>query len=54
MPGFEYMPCLACSKDILDLPMKGNSKSTSGNSLSPSGVQKKDLGAALQTLLSLR
>ena len=35
--------------------MKGNSKRTSGNSMSPLGggeVQKKDLGAASPTLLT--
>ena len=32
--------------------MKGNSKCTSGNSLSQAGVQKKDIGAASQTLLT--
>ena len=30
--------------------MKGNSKRTSGNSLSPLGVKYKDISAALQTL----
>ena len=41
-------------KAIVDLPirMKGNSKCTSSNSLSPAGVQNKDIGAALQTLLT--
>ena len=35
-------------KIIVDLPisMKGNSKRSSGNSLSPLGAQSKDLGAA--------
>ena len=39
---------------IVDLPikMKGNSKHTSVNSLSRLGAQNKDLGAALQTLLT--
>ena len=39
---------------IVDLPirMKGNSKCTSSNSLSPAGAQNKDIGAALQTLLT--
>ena len=39
-------------KAIVDLPirMKRNSKRTSGNSLSPLGVQEKDIGAASQTL----
>ena len=32
--------------------MKGNSKCTSSNSLSPEGAQNKDIGAALQTLLT--
>lgn len=41
-------------KAIVDLPvsLKENSKCTSGNSLSPKGAQNKDLGAALQTLLT--
>ena len=40
-------------KAISDLPikMKGNSKLTSGNSLSPLEAQNKDIGAASQTLL---
>ena len=38
----------------LSIRMKGNSKRTSGNSLSLPGAQNKDLGAALQTLLGLR
>ena len=40
-------------KAISDLPIKvrGNSKLTSGNSLSPLEAQNKDIGAALQTLL---
>ena len=42
---------------IVDLPirLKGNSRRTSGNSLSPLGVpssQNKDTGAASQTLLT--
>ena len=39
---------------IVDLPikMKGNSKRTSRNSLSPLGVQDEDISAALQTLLT--
>ena len=32
--------------------LKGSSKHTFGNSLNPVGVQKKDLTAALQTLLT--
>ena len=32
--------------------MKGNSKRTSGNSLSPLGPQNKNIGAAWQTLLT--
>ena len=32
--------------------MKGNSKRTSGNSLSPLGAQNKDIGAASQTILT--
>ena len=32
--------------------VKGNSKRTSGNSLSPLGVQNKDVYAALQTVLT--
>ena len=41
-------------KAIVDLPikMKGNSKRTSGNSLSPLGAQNKELGTASQTLLT--
>ena len=41
-------------KAIVYLPirMKGNSKPTSGNLLSPLGAQNKDLSAALQTLLT--
>ena len=40
-------------KAISDLPIKvrGNSKLTSGNSLSPLKAQNKDIGAASQTLL---
>ena len=40
--------------DIVEMPikMKGNSKRTSGVSLSPLGAQNEDLGAALQTLLT--
>ena len=39
---------------IVDLPikMKGNSKRSSCNSLSPLGVQNKDLVAASQTLIT--
>ena len=39
---------------IVDLPikMKGNSKRTSGNSLSPLGAQNKKIGASSQTLLT--
>ena len=33
--------------------MKGDTKCTSANSLSPLGAQKKGLGAALQTLLGM-
>ena len=38
----------------MDLPIrvKGNSKRTSGNLLSPLGTQKKDFGTASQTLLT--
>ena len=32
--------------------MKGNSKRISGNSFGPLGAQNKDIGAALQTLLT--
>ena len=32
--------------------IKGNSKRTSGNSFGPLGAQKKEFGAALQTLLT--
>ena len=32
--------------------MKGNSKRISSNSLSPFGAQNKEIGAALQTLLT--
>ena len=41
-------------KTIVKLPtrMKGNLKCTSGNSLSLSGPQNKDIGAALKTLLT--
>ena len=41
-------------KAIVDLPirLKGNSKHTSGNSLSPLGAQNKHFGAASQTLLT--
>ena len=41
-------------KDIVDLPirMKGTFKRTSSNSLSPLGGQKKDIGAASQTILT--
>ena len=41
-------------KAIVDLPirLKGNSKHTSGNSLSLLGSQKTDLGATSQTLLT--
>ena len=35
----------------LSTRMKGNLKCTSGNSLSLSGPQNKDIGTALQTLL---
>ena len=39
---------------IVDLPikMKGNSKCTSGNLLSPLVAQTKDIGSALQMLLT--
>ena len=42
-------------KAIVGLPirMKGDTKCTSGNSLSPLDAQKKGLGAALQTLLGM-
>jgi len=41
-------------KAIVDLPikMKGNSKRTSGNSLTPLGPQNKNIGAAWQALLT--
>ena len=41
-------------KAIVDLPirLKGNSKRTSGNSLSPLEAHNKDLGTASQTLLT--
>ena len=37
-------------KAIVDLPirMKGSSKRTSGNTLSPLGAQNRDMGAASQ------
>ena len=40
--------------EIVDLlsRLKGNSKCTSGNSLSPLWAQKKNIGAALQMLLA--
>ena len=44
VPGFEYMPWLA----LFHWPIKH----TSGYSLSPLGTQKKNLGAASQTLLA--
>ena len=42
------------TKDIVDLPIRirGNSKRTSGNSLSPLGAQNEDIGTAPQTLLT--
>ena len=42
------------TNDIVEMPikMKGNSKRTSSISLSSLGAQNKDLGAALQTLLT--
>ena len=42
-------------KAIVDLPirLKGNSKHTSGNSLSPLETQNKDIGAASKTLALL-
>ena len=54
VPGFEYMPQLACWKSIGDLPitMKANSKCTSGNLLSPLVAQNKHIGSALQMLLT--
>ena len=41
-------------KAFVDLPikMKGNSKHTSGNSLTPFGAQNKNISAASQTLLT--
>ena len=41
-------------KGLVDLPirMEGNSKCTSGNSLSPLGTQNKEFGAASQTALT--
>ena len=53
------MFCLSRHRDwpiknvIVDLPIriKGNSKRTSGNSLSPLEEQNKDIDAASQTLL---
>ena len=41
-------------KGLVDLPirMKGNSKCSAVNSLSPLGTQKKELGVASQTLLT--
>ena len=41
-------------KSIIDLLMriKGNSKHTPGDSFSQFGAENKDLGAALQTLLT--
>ena len=47
------MICLL-KKAIVDLPirLKGNSKCTSGNSLSLLWAQKKNIGAALQMLLT--
>ena len=46
---------LPVKKGIVDLSirMKGNSKTNFRNSLSPLGAQNKDLGAALQTSLTL-
>ena len=48
------MTGLLIKNPIVDLPikMKENSKRTLGNSLSPWGVQDKDMGAASQTLLT--
>ena len=45
---------ICVKKATVDLPirMKGNSKHTSGNSLSPLRAQKKVLGVASQTLLT--
>ena len=55
----EYKDLSTChdwpvKKAIVDLPirLKGNSKRTSGNSLSPLGAQNKHFGAASQTLLT--
>ena len=42
---------LSTRHDLL-IRLKGNSKCTSGNSLSLLGVQNKNLGVALQTLLT--
>ena len=36
------------------ISMKGNSKHTSGHSLSPLGTQNKDIGTASQTLLTAK
>ena len=54
-----YQDLITChdwpvKKDIVDFPvrMKGNLKRTSSNLLSPLGDQNKDLGTALQTLLT--
>ena len=54
MPRFEYVPCCPIKNIIVDLPIKtkGNSKCTSGNSLSLLGTQNKDISAASQTLLT--
>ena len=54
-PGSEYEPWLACQKkQNVNLPirMKGNSKRTSGYSLSPLGAHNRVIGAALQMWLT--
>ena len=51
IPGFEYVPLLACSKPIINLPvrlsMKGNSKCPSSNFLSMQEALYKDLAIYL-------
>ena len=46
--------CHSCH-DTSEMPirMKGDTKRTSGNSLSPLGAQNKDIGASSQTLLGM-
>ena len=58
-PPLVYQDLSTChdwpvEKAIVSIPvsMKGNWKRTSSNSLSPLGVQNKEIGAALRTLLA--